>query len=263
MLLIGGLIAVEKRSNEISRRLAVGWLWAVTAQLGVALAEWVARNLDQPHPIGTSSGPTVASLGAALAAWILGALLAGRDPRRPASGPLPPTATRLRLPASARIAWYGRAVPSARLLGWRLGFAALWSAVLGWSLVDTLGYAMVAPGVLLIAITVALDLVWHVRITSAGLTAASWLGWPRVGVLIDEVESAEVGDADLRSGLTSGVDGDVGIVVRGGEALVVHMTGGRRLIITVSDPDAAARVLNTLAERARTAVEPGAGSRGR
>ena len=51
--------------------------------------------------------------------------------------------------------------------------------------------------------------------------------------------------------IRTGVGGRIGVVMRGGEALEVVRTGGRRVVVTVGDAATGAALLNTLAARAR------------
>ena len=73
---------------------------------------------------------------------------------------------------------------------------------------------------------------------------------------IEEVEEAVVVQVNpLREfggwGIRTGVGGRIGVVMRGGEALEVVRTGGRRVVVTVDDAATGAALLNTLAGRAR------------
>jgi hypothetical protein len=67
-------------------------------------------------------------------------------------------------------------------------------------------------------------------------------------------------------GLRTALDGTVGVVVRGGSAIAVERTGGRRFVATVDDASTGAALLNTYAERARGArghgPRPGVGPAG-
>jgi hypothetical protein len=40
-------------------------------------------------------------------------------------------------------------------------------------------------------------------------------------------------------------------VVRAGEAILIHRTGGRQLLVTIDDATTGAALLNTLADRSR------------
>src|SRR5690625_1286166 len=103
-----------------------------------------------------------------------------------------------------------------------------------------------------------LFLSWRVRVDAAGLTAVSTLGRPRQHVPAAEVERAEVVEVDpfgefggvgLR--IAPDIHGTVGVVLRKGEAILVHRSGGRRFAITVDDAAQGAALLNSYAERAR------------
>ena len=95
---------------------------------------------------------------------------------------------------------------------------------------------------------------WTVTVDQRGLVARALLPRPRVVVPLGEVEHAEVVHVSpVREfggwGLRMGLDGRVGVVLRGGEALEVARTGGRRVVVTVDDAATGAALLNTLAAR--------------
>jgi len=50
---------------------------------------------------------------------------------------------------------------------------------------------------------------------------------------------------------TSVATGATGVVLRSGEAIEIHRTGGRRFLVTVDDAATGAALLATLAERDR------------
>jgi hypothetical protein len=97
---------------------------------------------------------------------------------------------------------------------------------------------------------------WVVRVDSTGLTIRSAIGWPRVGVPLEEVVRADVIQVrPLRDyggwGLRVGRGGRVGVILRSGEAIVVQRTGGRSVAVTVDEAATGAALLNALADQAR------------
>lgn len=85
------------------------------------------------------------------------------------------------------------------------------------------------------------------------------LGWPRQRVKLAEIEQATSlhvrpmawGGWGYRGSLR--ITGRAAIVLRGGEGVQLDLTGGRRMVITVDDAEAAARLINNL-----RAAQPGA-----
>ena len=159
--------------------------------------------------------------------------------------------------------WIRTPAPNAVLVRWSgvalagyIGFSAWIAAVAASWLV-----AMVLLAALLLLLTM---LVWQVGVDASGLTAHGALGWPRQHVPAHEVVEASTRHVSPSRefggwGLRTAVDGTVGVVVRGGEAIVVERSGGRRFVVTVDDAATGAALLNSFAERARvTAVEEGA-----
>jgi hypothetical protein len=119
----------------------------------------------------------------------------------------------------------------------------------------TVGWVTVVTLVLATALMVLLGR-WTITVDHSGLTARSVLPRPRTEVPLDEVESAEVIDVQPFAqfggwGYRIAASGRVGIVVRRGEGILVHRTGGRQLVVTVDDAATGAALLNTLADRAR------------
>ena len=246
---------------------AVGWFWghaAMTRRFAVGAAVWlgvfinallvlmlhaqldVARAQDA-RDLGPWLGVVIggAVVLAGLAAW----LVPGDDPL-PSSARVPDGAARLALPESEHASWV-RSVRAASPV-WT-GLAAVAFALLigattreGW-----------LAGVLAVCLTPIAALVdWTVTVDRRGLVARSRLPRPRVVVPLEEVEEATVVRVDpLREfggwGLRMGVGGRVGVVLRGGDAIEVLRTGGRRVVVTVDDAQTGAALLNTLAERTR------------
>lgn len=241
-----------------TRRIAVFFgMWS-----GIALPWFVAGTLDAQRGLTDAADapgvgwPMLVSFGVAMVVAGIAAALVPGDPRMPALNAVPSDAARLEL-ADTEIASWRRSI---QLPGfhWIAGVGGLATLVLG-----ALGAIAGVPGAGLWAgvagfVTLLLVLTgsWQVEVDHTGLTASPLLRWPRTHVRLDEVESAEeTSVAPLGDfggwGYRVGRNGAVGIVVRGGEALRVHQTGGRALVITVEDAATGAALLNTLADRAR------------
>lgn len=189
------------------------------------------------------AGPLVL---AALAAWVTPG-----DEALPATAPVPASAARLTLPDGEVATWVRRIdwVHPAVVVAICAGFAVLMG-------VTTRTWWFAAVLFAFLATIVGGLSSWTVTVDARGLVARARLPRPRVVVPLAEVEHAEVVQINpLREfggwGLRMGIDGRVGVIVRGGEALEVSRTGGRRVAVTVDDAATGAALLNTLAARAR------------
>ncbi|MER6308026.1 DUF1648 domain-containing protein [Streptomyces sp. NPDC001657] len=191
-----------------------------------------------------------AMVAVALAAGVLGRLLAGAPPRlpHPESGREP----RLDLPAGTAAGW-SRTVSSPLLavLGIVLFGAGLVVGVLGaWP--ASLGLIPAAALVLPFASV-------RVTVDRRGLTVAPTLLPSRLRIRrvpLDRIREAtgrpiaalaEYGGWGYRIR-----PGGSGLILRSGDGIVVTLTGGRTFAVTVDDAATAAALLNTYADRARS-----------
>ena len=238
---------------------------ALTRRFAAALAVWVAgftggltlvmlaAQLDVAEAADArdiGGGLALAFAGplllAALAAWV-----SPGDAAQPATAPVPASAARLALPDGEVATWVRR-------IEWVhpgvvVAICAAFATVMG---VTTRTWWFAAVLFAFLATLVGGLSSWTVTVDARGLVARARLPRPRVVVPLAEVESAAVVQVNpLREfggwGLRMGVDGRVGVVLRGGEALEVARTGGRRVVVTVDDAATGAALLNTLATRAR------------
>ena len=257
-LLVCGLFAVLTGRTAMVRRLTAGIATGMaTLNAGLALSA-VHSQLDAAGPADVAD-PGVRILLAcavAVAAGLLAATFAGADPHAPAAGEVPASAPRADLTDDS-VVWRAEATVSrsARWVLLVLAAAVVALAVATGMAADAwwLAVLLLAPVPLMF-----LFLSWRVRVDAAGLTAVSTLGRPRQHVPAAEVERAEVVEVDpfgefggvgLR--IAPDIHGTVGVVLRKGEAILVHRSGGRRFAITVDDAAQGAALLNSYAERAR------------
>lgn len=245
-------------SAAATRRLSVFFaLWFAVAMVGLLTGSLVIqRGLTDGTQAPGIGLPMALSFGAATVVGWLGALAVPADRPQPTRLPVPDSAARLPLRPDEPGTWQQTVELPA--LGRVVGIGAALSVLLG-------GVALiggVTTGVLTLATLALVTLLlavlgrWSVTITPDGLTARSVLPRPRTLVPIDEVESAEVIDVQPLPdfggwGYRIDTRGRVGIVLRKGPAILVHRTGGRRLVITVDDAATGAALLNTLADRSR------------
>ncbi len=239
--------------QAILRRFTAGMaVWMATLFSGVNLSILsVQRGLADAHEAGSISGPMAVVFTAATVGAIAAAALCPADPPLPTSAPLSPSAPRLALRPGEQASWI-RDV-TARAYGPAVSLVVLGAAILG---VATREWIIAALTGLAFGLLLAFLLHWTVTVDRDGLTARALISRPRIRVPLDEVESAEV--VDVRPvaefggfGIRGGRGGRVGVVVRKGEAIQVHRTGGRVLVVTVDDAETGAALLNTLAARTR------------
>lgn len=241
-----------------TRRLAVFLgLWS-----GVALPWMVAgslhlqRGLSDASLAANADQPMWLSFGAAtLIGGVAAALIPG-DARLPTRDQVPADAARLTL-ADTEVASWRRTAQITGFWWVAIGGGLLTLALAGFGARQGAFGAQLTAWItgLVTALLVALGR-WQVVVDHTGLTVRPLISRPRTRVPLDEVVSAEVtAVSPLKDfggwGYRVGSEGRVGVVVRTGEAICVHQTGGRALVVTVDDAATGAALLNTLADRAR------------
>lgn len=102
---------------------------------------------------------------------------------------------------------------------------------------------------------VAGSLVFRVRITDGGIVVRSIAGWPRIEIPVGEITAVRATEVSPFGefggwGLRYALDGRYGVVLRGGEAVEVSRTDGRRFVVTIDDAGTAAAVLAAASARA-------------
>lgn len=235
------------------RRVVAGFATGLAAFVcGLVVASLAGqRGLADAHratPLGV--WPAIAVVAALVLGLLVAAAMPGDAPL-PATGRVPAEAPRARLAGTAGASWTGVvtfAHPAPVV-------------VIGVVLVAGVGALSRSPWpTLLVAASLALVVVmmwrWTVTVDDRGVVARTVLPWPTVVVPLDEVESADVTRVDPTRdfggwGYRLGRGGRTGIVLRAGEALVVHRSGARRLVVTVDDAQRGAALLNALVERSR------------
>lgn len=247
---------------------AIGFFWgyaAMTRRFAVGVAVWTSAFVDGlvvamlAAQLDVATAADARDLGGWLALAITGALVVGGlaawampgDPRLAATGQVPDDAPRLPLPATEQASWVQHL--RAGRPGW-IGVAVVAFALVMGLVTRSWWFGLALAATLLPLLVAVTD--WTVSVDRHGLMARSRLPRPRVLVPLEEVEEAVVVQVNpLREfggwGIRTGVGGRIGVVMRGGEALEVVRTGGRRVVVTVDDAATGAALLNTLAARAR------------
>ena len=241
-----------------TRRLAAGSAVGLTVLMSVVVLGSLSVQLDLADAADAPGigHVTAWAFAGGIAGGVLAALAVPRDAPMPSSAPVDPAAPRTPLAEGERAAW-SRTVTS-RAGGWVGGAAVLVNVVLA--------VALRTPSLLVLAAALGLllasMLVLRVGVDARGLLARSALGWPTVRVPLDEVVAARVVAIDPFGefggwGYRIGHGGRAGFVLRKGEGIEVERTGGRVLVVTVDDAATGAALLNTLADRARSATTAG------
>lgn len=125
-------------------------------------------------------------------------------------------------------------------------------AILLLAAADPLAWLVIGIAAVVVLATAAL-VRFHIRADHTGLTVTSALGWPRVHVPVEDIESVTVADVNpigefggwgWRIGIA--IDGrrsPIGIILRSGPALRVRRRAGRDVVVAVDDAATGAGVL--------------------
>jgi Domain of unknown function (DUF1648) len=259
MLVIGGVlvlgfaaIALGLGQSALTRRIgAAGAIWsALFLSIVSAGSLYGQRGLADARNAPDVSGVLLVALGASLAAAVVVAFLVPGDPAQPTAEPVDRTAPRVPLTAGVDTVWSGVAESRVALLC-GVGAAALVLAIAVWTRL----WILIAVAVVVFAVVASMSIV-TVRIDRTGVVIRSPLGWPRTRLPLTEVVRADtLGVRPLRDfggwGWRVGRRGRVGVVLRGGESLLIERTGDRSTVVTVDGALAAAGTLNALADEAR------------
>lgn len=143
-----------------------------------------------------------------------------------------------------------------------LGLAALAAYMLG---TGVEGGGIVVLVVLVVGFALAATASFRVTVTPEGFSARALLGWPRIRIPLDEVESVRAVDISPFGefggwGWRIAVDGRTGIVMRRGSAIEVSRRGRRPFIVTIDGAEEAAALLQAYVDRSRTPGAPAADS---
>lgn len=237
---LGGLLAALSTLTVLANRDVAAWSDAELSMWATVLATAVG--------VGVAAG----------AVALLREHTATAVPSATAASARPPAGA-----STARVAWSGTAQS-----GWAIGAGLLLGLLTGIALVIAGSYPM---AVVVFVVEVGLVLACaQVRVTvgSHGLTARSPIGWPVVTIPIEEIESAEAATIEPMAWGGWGFRGSLRVlgraawVLRRGEGVVLHLSGGRSFAVTVDGADAAAEVVNeslTLSSSPRMSVPTSSG----
>jgi hypothetical protein len=247
----GWALAYVVGRSAPARRIGVGTSLGMTTFLSGLLLATLApqKGLTDAYQAPDATGAVLWASLAALVIGALGALAVRPDPPMPRTGAVP-APEGLQLPPTAHVAWVQHVRTVA--LGWVAVGVAVLLVVTG---ILTGTVVLLVPLGVLLAALLATFASFTVTVDGRGLTAAGSFGWPRLAVPLSEVES--VSTVQVRAlhdfggwGYRIGRQGRVGIVARSGDAIEVHRTGGRVVVVTVDDAQTGATLLQALAARA-------------
>lgn len=246
------LLAVLRGRDATTRRRGVGLATGMSVFGSVLVGGSIVlqRGLADATATPDIDPVVLLALGAGLLTGGSCAWAMPGDPPAPVTDPVPLDGPQVDLGAHERAAWTGRVrSPSAIVIG---SGAAVGVGVL----VVVLRMPALLVLVLAMAALVLTSAVLVVTVDARGLRARSAVGWPRFGVPLDEITGVDVVQVrPLRQyggwGFRLTLDGQIGYVVRRGEAIEVMRTNGRTFVVTVDDAATGAALLTTLTERAR------------
>lgn len=226
--------------------LSVAALIGSLAVGGAALQRGLSDAADTPG-IG---GWTAVGFALAVAFGLVGWFLQPQAAASPAGEAA--AAGTIRLDPSERAAWFGTATmaPSGVVV-LLAGLALLLAMTVFFAAKGEDTWWILAGTTALIAVLIAMMVVFRVRVNAEGLRARSLVGWPNNRIPLEKIAAVETVQIDPMAefggwGWRIGVDGRRGIVLRAGEALQVTQTGGRVFVVTVDGAAEAAAVLETL-----------------
>ena len=258
---------------------AVGAHWGGAARLMGALAAGMAafaavmslgslaiqRDLTDPADVPGIGGLIALGFAALL---VIGALAWIVQPRvRAEPGRTLEPRHAVHVAQGERVVWVSTATMPRGALAFLflvlLGLVALAAYMLG---TGVEGGWIVAVVVAVVAFALAATASFHVRVTPEGFAARALLGWPRIRIPLDEIESARAVEISPFGefggwGWRIAVDGRTGIVMRRGSAIEISRRDRRPFIVTIDGAEEAAALLQAYVDRAHapgsTPADPG------
>ncbi len=220
-------------------------------QLVAVITARVQLDLDDAREAPGVGGWMIASGGTALVAGVIGYLA---QPRVRIGARETADSTPLPLRETERAVWVGEIRPSAVFLWALIPAILLVSATAVWLFL--IGTAVWIPtGVLaVLMIVLAVTTCWfRVRIDASGVEARSLVGWPVFRVPADAVERVTVREirpfGEFGGWGTRWMPGTgLGIVMGGGDGIVVTRRDGRIFALSIDDAETAAALLTAAAD---------------
>ena len=227
-------------ASWLSTTLTVGLVGSLVAQL----------DLADPRSAQSPAAPLIAGALLGLAVGAVAWFLAPIPPRHDSE---PSAVHPLTLGEDARVVWTATASASPKLAVAIALFAVallIQAIVLSFELGTAAWPLYIAPVVLGLVLS---TLTWRLRIDHRGVVARSILGFPRVTVPAARIQGGSVVTvspvADFGGWGVRWLPGQVGVILRGGEALRVSRRDGRTVTITTQDAGRAAGLVEAIAGR--------------
>lgn len=226
--------------------MAILGTWSLVAQVGLA----------DPHDAPNILPALLVAFAASALAGVGGWFLQPHDPWRTS----PPAASAaLDLAPGEDAVWLQRtsmARSGVIVLGAALALLVVLTIVTARVSPDPVIVWIIVGVTVLMAVLVAMNSAFHVRVDAAGLAVTSVAGWPRLHVPIGDVDSATAVAVNPMGefggwGLRWAPGGGFGVVLRTGPGIRVQRRSGRVFTVTVDDAETGAALLNALAARAR------------
>lgn len=248
---------------------AVGAQWGGAARLMGALAAGLAAfatalslgSLAMQRDLAPDAdvpGVGLVMVGSFAALAAVGAVAWAVQPQvRSGSGPTLEPRQAVRIAEGERVVWLATTsmprVAVAALLLLLLALVALAAFMLG---AGVPGGWVVAVVVVVVAFAMVATTAFRVRVTPEGFAARALIGWPRITIPLDEVESARAVDVSPFGefggwGWRIGLDGRTGIVTRRGSTIEVERRGRAPFLVTIDGAEDAAALLQAYVDRAR------------
>lgn len=246
--------------------------WAATRRLAVLISMWTGialpwliagslwhqRNLTNALEAPDVYRPMWVAFSIAGVLAAIAAALMPPDKPQPATAAIPPNASRLPLTPKDLATTTWEETVEMRAFPYLVGIGTTLTVFLT-LLAVWRGLSMAAVGAATVALVTLLLVAmgrYTITINQTGLTARPTFGRPRTRIPLNEVLAAEATTikpfAEFGGwGYRVNTTGTVGIVIRAGEALKVHRSGNRDIIISINNAAEGAALLNTLAEADR------------
>ena len=250
------LATLFQSAGTYTRTLLGASVWlSILITVGVVGSVHMQLGLADARDVGDGAG-----IGLWLAAGGVGGLLlavpaALLAPRAPLVGIDDAATPALGLAKDERAVWSRNAAPRSWVFAALFGsiFLLLAVVVVTLALAGASYWITLVIGIVLVPVAIGTSF-WRVRVSAAGFSVRSLLGLPRFTVPIDEIESARVTQVSPLGdfggwGIRFGSNGRLGVVVRSGDALEVSRRTGRTIVVTVSDAESAAALINGFRER--------------
>ncbi|MFS0893144.1 DUF1648 domain-containing protein [Microbacterium sp. 179-I 3D3 NHS] len=165
----------------------------------------------------------------------------------------------VRVADGERVVWLGTtSMPRAALAGLLVVLVALAGLAVFLLATGREGGWIVTVVLVVVAVALAATASFRVRVTPEGFAARSLLGWPRIVIPIDEIDSARAVEVSPFGefggwGWRVGMDGRSGIIMRSGPAIEVSRRGRHPFLVTIDGAGTASELLQAYVGRARAA----------